>query len=206
MKQINKKVLLATSLLTLVPMGFGLLFWDRLPDQLATHLRLTGEVNGTTDKTWFVVGLPLVFLGCYVMMSIVIDRLLSANQPLFSKMKWASAGLMAFVPSILIAYNLGWFSDIRKLVLVGIALAWLVIGNYGHKQAVLTIPRQALHTRKVRQLTSYFFVGMALLVLVSLAFPVAVSFWVLWFATGFMVLWSLVSSLYLAIKQQKSEA
>lgn len=206
MKQIDKKVLLATSFLTLVPMGFGLLFWDRLPDRLATHLRFTGEVNGTTDKTWFVVGLPLVLLECYVIMSIVIDRLLSTDQLLFSKMKWASAGLMSFVPSILIAYNLGWFSDIRKLVLVGIALAWLVLGNYGHKQAVLTIPRQAVHTRKVRQLTSYFFVGMALLVLVSLAFPVAVSFWVLWLATGFMVLWSLVSSLYLAIKQQKSEA
>lgn len=205
MKQINWKSVVGTSLLTLFPLGLGLIYWQELPAQLATHLHYSGEVNGLIPKTWYVLVLPLILTACNLFLVLLFDWKQMRHQVVIQKLKWAFAGLMGLVPTMFIAYNLGWLTDIRKLVIAVIALAWLFIGNYGSKEGRMRIVKQTRASRKMRRLTSLLFVGSALLLLASLVFPVTISFWLLWLITGGMVLWSLFSSFYV-MRQEKSEA
>ena len=42
----NKGKLILSSLVVLLPMVMGLLLWDRLPEQIATHWGVSGQPDG----------------------------------------------------------------------------------------------------------------------------------------------------------------
>ena len=56
-----------TALLTLVLITLallaGALFWNQLPDQMASHWNINDEVNGSMPKFWGVFLMPLITLG-----------------------------------------------------------------------------------------------------------------------------------------------
>ena len=58
----NKKTLIITSILTILPILIGVFFWNRLPDVMATHFGANNEANGFTSKAFAVFGLPLILL------------------------------------------------------------------------------------------------------------------------------------------------
>ena len=62
----NKKMLLLTSLITLLPMLMGLALWSRLPDPIATHFDFSGEPNGWSSKAFAVLGMPVFLLGVHL--------------------------------------------------------------------------------------------------------------------------------------------
>ena len=58
----NAKRIVLSSVVTLLPMLYGILFWDKLPNSFTTHWGADGVVDGTSGK-WFVVfGIPAIFL------------------------------------------------------------------------------------------------------------------------------------------------
>ena len=57
----HKKQAILSSLGTLLPLFAGLLFWDKLPDELATHFGIQGP-DGWSGKLIAVVAAPLVML------------------------------------------------------------------------------------------------------------------------------------------------
>ena len=57
----NKVLIIASFLVTLLPLFVGLLLWNQLPDVIATHFGLNNEPDGWTSKTGTVFGIP-VFL------------------------------------------------------------------------------------------------------------------------------------------------
>ena len=42
----NKKTLILTSILTLLPVIVGIIFWNRLPDPVATHFDINNQPDG----------------------------------------------------------------------------------------------------------------------------------------------------------------
>lgn len=59
------------SLMCLVPTLIGAFYWNKLPDQLATHWDFQGEVNGYSTKAFVVFALP-----CFMaILNVVIDIL-----------------------------------------------------------------------------------------------------------------------------------
>ena len=42
----NKRLLIITSLVPLLPMLVGLILWNRLPERMATHWGINGQVDG----------------------------------------------------------------------------------------------------------------------------------------------------------------
>ena len=61
----NKKQMLLSSAVILLPMVIGVLLWDRLPDQIATHWGFNGEANGWSSKRAAVFQLPLFLLATH---------------------------------------------------------------------------------------------------------------------------------------------
>ena len=61
----NLKTMIITSIIILIPMVVGLLMWDVLPAEMATHFGENGEPNGWSSKTFAVIGIPLILLAVH---------------------------------------------------------------------------------------------------------------------------------------------
>ena len=55
----NKRTLMIASIVTLLPIVIGVIFWNRLPDVMATHFGTDNEANGFSSKAFTVFGIPL---------------------------------------------------------------------------------------------------------------------------------------------------
>ena len=56
----NKYKLIISAIITLLPMIFGFIVWDRLPENIATSFGWKGEITGYSSKMFAVVGLPAI--------------------------------------------------------------------------------------------------------------------------------------------------
>ena len=61
----NKNTMIITSILIVLPILIGLVLWNQLPEQVATHFGYGGEPNGWSSKAFAVVGLPLFLLALH---------------------------------------------------------------------------------------------------------------------------------------------
>ena len=61
----NKGKLLVSSVLILLPIVFGLIFWNELPEQIAIHWGVDGQPDGWGDRAFAVFGLPLILLALH---------------------------------------------------------------------------------------------------------------------------------------------
>lgn len=58
----NLKTMIITSIVILAPILVGLMLWDKLPAEMATHFDENGIADGWSSKTMAVIGLPLFLL------------------------------------------------------------------------------------------------------------------------------------------------
>src|ERR671918_35456 len=49
----------------------GLLLWNRLPDQMASHWNVIDQVDGYMPKFWGVFMLPLITLGMFLLFLVI---------------------------------------------------------------------------------------------------------------------------------------
>ena len=59
----NKKSLILSSVMVLLPMVAGIILWDQLPERMPSHWGIDGQVDGWSGKFFGVFGLPLMMLG-----------------------------------------------------------------------------------------------------------------------------------------------
>ena len=133
MLQKNKKLLIFTSLLTLLPIPVGLLLWDRFPETMAIHWGITGKADGYASVPFSVFVLPLLMLAVHWLCILFTARdkgNQGRNQKMFRVVLWALPlisnlsllGIYAF------ALNLK-FSPVAWTV-IPMGLLFAVIGNY----------------------------------------------------------------------------
>ncbi len=58
----NKRKIIVTSFLTLLPMYVGCILWNRLPDEIATHFSADNIANGWSSKPFTVFAIPIFLL------------------------------------------------------------------------------------------------------------------------------------------------
>ncbi len=61
-KKYKKKTIVITSILIVLPMIVGLILWNRLPDQIATHFSFDGTPDDWSPKAFCSFGMPLLLL------------------------------------------------------------------------------------------------------------------------------------------------
>ena len=58
----HKKMLILTSVITLLPIVIGLILWRQLPSSVATHFGVDNQPDGYCSKAFAVFGLPVIML------------------------------------------------------------------------------------------------------------------------------------------------
>lgn len=101
--------------LTFIVIGLvaGLLLWDQLPEQMASHWNANDEVDGFTTKFWGVFLMPLITLGMFGLFLILpnIDPLkanIAQFRPIFNLFIVLMIGFMLYIHAISLIWNLGY--------------------------------------------------------------------------------------------------
>lgn len=129
----NKKTLILTSIIILLPVLVGIMLWDKLPDTMATHFGTDNEANGFSSKKFTVIGLPFILLGVQLLGAVVTDkdpRKQNISDKLYKLILWITPCVSIFVAAFMYPYNLGMKLDISLFAHLFTGLVFIIIGNY----------------------------------------------------------------------------
>lgn len=129
----NKKTLILTSIIILLPAVIGLILWNKLPDNMATHFGINNLPDGFSSKIFSVAVLPLIFLALQL-----VSVVLTANDPkkknisnkLFVLILWIIPCVSTICFTILYLYNMGIKMNVSLFGDIIIGLLFIIIGNY----------------------------------------------------------------------------
>lgn len=133
MKKIDKKTLILTSIITLIPIVVGVLLWGKLPDTIPTHFGMDGTPNGWSSKPFTVFGIPalmLVFHLLCVSITSVDPKYDNMSDKLFGIVVWTCPVISLLVVVASYCSALGWEMNISKYVMLGCGILFMAIGNY----------------------------------------------------------------------------
>ena len=131
--KINKKLVLFTSILILLPSLVGCVFWNQLPEEIPTHFNLLGQADGYNHKMSAIFGLPtLMLLMHWLLLFLMIKDPKSSN--ISSKIQVLIYWIIPFVSclSMISIYgeSLGYSMMSGLLVQIFIGVMMIIIGNY----------------------------------------------------------------------------
>ena len=131
--KINKKLVLYTSILILLPTLIGCVFWFQLPEKMPTHFNLLGQADGYDYKMFAIFGLPpLMLLMHWLILFLMIKDPKSSN--ISSKIQLLIYWIIPFVSCLsmisIYGVSLGYsmMSGILAQIFMGVVM--IVIGNY----------------------------------------------------------------------------
>ena len=129
----NLKTMIITSIIILAPIVVGLLMWDQLPAEMATHFGSNGEPNGWSSKEFAVIGLPLFLLAVHWFCAAftgVDPKKENISDKMMLLVLWICPVMSIFVNGSMYVYeiNNSFNTTIMGVLLVG--CMFLVVGNY----------------------------------------------------------------------------
>lgn len=129
----NKWKLMIASIIILLPMVVGLLLWEQLPEQLATHWGIDGAANGWSSKHTAVVGMPLFFLVIQwicVAVTAADPKNKGQNKKVFRLVLWIAPMAAVLGCGSIYANAFGVDVSFEKYAPALLGLMFVIIGNY----------------------------------------------------------------------------
>lgn len=112
----------------------GLLLWNRLPDQMASHWNVSDQVDGYISKFWGVFMLPLITVAMLILFLVVpaIDPLkanIAQFREVFNVFIVLIVAFMLYVYGLSLAWNLGYNGfKMSGALLPAIGLLFIFVG------------------------------------------------------------------------------
>ena len=131
--KINKKLFILTAILTVLPMLFGIFYWEQLPDVMPTHWNMNNEVDGTMPKAMVVYGLPAIMLAVHLLCVFAhkIDpKHQNHSDIMLSLMMWISPAISIMGHYTMYSTALGKSIDVMTTSSLILGIVFTVIGNY----------------------------------------------------------------------------
>lgn len=206
-KKIDWKILIITVLICLIPIIFGTVLYNQLPEQMAVHFGLNNEPNSFAPKEFALFGIPLLMTVLQIICCISSDCMeqKKQNKKYITIYKWIIPiiGMVCYLT--MLAYGAGIELDIRITVCITLGIIFMMIGNYMPKTEINKL--QMYYVRKdfwekVKRKVGYFFVIMGLLFIISAFLNSIVSF-ILMIILIICAVLTTIYSLYLFYKNRK---
>lgn len=129
----NKKTLIITCIIILLPAVVGLLLWNRLPEQIATHFDANGNPDGWSSRGFAVFGLPLFILGCQLLCTfgtLADPKKKNIQDKIFKLILWVCPFVSVLCGCGIYAYALGLPVNMTDIAGVLTGIMFIVVGNY----------------------------------------------------------------------------
>ena len=133
MKSKNRKLLILTSLVTLLPIPVGIALMDRFPESMAIHWGFTGEADGFASPVTAIFLMPLIMLATQWLL-IFISHLDKSNRNRNEKIRnvvlWTIPLICNLCSLSMYALALGLQFSPSGWMLLFMGILFAVIGNY----------------------------------------------------------------------------
>lgn len=129
----NKLKIAISSLVTVLPIIAGLIFWDRLPDRMATHWSLNGTPDGFSSKAFVVFGMPLVLLAIFwvgIIVTVLDPKNKNQNSKAFGVVRFIVPVISCVLNGVIYATALGKSLNISMIAFLLVGFIFALIGNY----------------------------------------------------------------------------
>ena len=133
MKAINKRTLILTSVVILLPMFVGLVLWNQLPERMPTHFNFSGAADGYSSRLFAIVGLPMFILAMQLLCAFVLradPKKQNLSEKLVQLTLWICPAVSLFVGISMYASALGYMFNTNRFASVFVGLLFVVMGNY----------------------------------------------------------------------------
>jgi len=127
----NKYKMIISAIITLLPMIFGFIVWDRLPENIATSFGWNGEITGYSSKMFAVVGLPvmLTFMNLICIIATNADpRRKNINNKVFSVVIGIVPVCSLLCGICIYANALGYKISVESIMPVFMGILFFVLG------------------------------------------------------------------------------
>ena len=179
-KKIDWKILIITSLICLIPIIFGVILYDQLPEQMAVHFGLNNEPNSFAPKEFALFGIPLLMFILQVFCCISSDFMeeKKQNKKYITIYKWIYITIYKWIIPIIemvvyltmLAYGAGIELDMRMIVCITLGIVFTLVGNYMPKTELNKLQMNYIRAdfwKKIKRPAGYFFVIIGLAFIIS---------------------------------------
>ncbi|MBQ1507969.1 MAG: SdpI family protein [Erysipelotrichaceae bacterium] len=130
----EKKVLvLITSVLCLLPMIVGLIFYKKLPEQIATHFNSLGEADGYSSRAFAVFGTGAIMLGVHLLCLFITTadpKNRNVSDKVMDLIFWVVPAVSLYITFLLYGKALGFDFDVSNITILFMGVLLTAIGNY----------------------------------------------------------------------------
>lgn len=129
----NKLKTLISSLIILLPTLFGVILWDKLPDEMVSHIGLSGEADAMSPKALCVFGMPLMLLAFHLFALWITGKdpkNKKQTKKAIGMVFWILPAISLYISLIIYSAALGTELSYENITLILIGLMFVVTGNY----------------------------------------------------------------------------
>lgn len=130
----NKKIILITSMITILPILAGLILWNKLPEQVATHFDANGIPNGYSSRAFAVFGPYLICLFAHLFCAfgtLADPKKQAIGQKMYALILWICPAVSLFCAAAIYGNTFGVeFMKSSRFVIILLGLLFLLVGNY----------------------------------------------------------------------------
>lgn len=129
----NKWKLFITSFVILLPILYGVIVWNKLPEQIATHWGIDGNADGWSHRNFIVFALPIFMLVMHwfcVFYTSKDPKNKNQSNKIFRIVLWVCPSTSLFANGIIYTVALGKEIKLYFILSLLIGLMLIVIGNY----------------------------------------------------------------------------
>lgn len=129
----NKKLIIITSLITLLPLLIGITLWNRLPETMVTHWNMNNEPDGFMSKGAVVFGMPFMMVALHlvcIFATLADPKHKNISNKIFTLVLWIIPVLSLLLSAM--TYGQAFFEEINVgfIVIFALGAMFTVIGNY----------------------------------------------------------------------------
>ncbi len=128
----NKKTLILTSIIMLIPMVIGVLLWNRLPEQIPSHWDINGNIDGWSSKPFAVFALPALLLAIHwlcILASSADPKHKNYHPKMLALVLWICPVIGLVMSSLVYAVALGHSLRVEIILPLLVGVMFIIVGN-----------------------------------------------------------------------------
>ncbi|MDI6552345.1 SdpI family protein [Leuconostoc falkenbergense] len=125
----NSKILLP-SLISLLPIVYGGLLWQYLPQRLPIHFGINGQPDQYASKIIVVILLPLIIIAVNSLIIWGMRQKDISNQKIFVVIAWILPLLLNVVQIVIFFHGFDYAINMGSVIALVVGLVFIVLGNY----------------------------------------------------------------------------
>ena len=204
-----------TSIICLLPIAFGLILWDKLPETMIRHWGFNGKPDGYSSKFVCVVVFPLLltFLQIFMVITLFFKKE-SASRKFKTIYSWIIPVTSVFACFLMYTINLGIQVNIFFWINIFLAFLFMILGNVLPKSSVkhinIIVPNEIKDDEnKVASMKKITARRYGLILFVAGLFMLLTSFtpftkWTILGSVCFVILGTIISALITASQFKKN--